>query len=222
VAKTFLNGVNEVLTRVNVIAGNAGLLTSFTNSALQHNIDVTKQVINEGIEELFTASHKSLPTEQKESTIVLLTGIREYSLATDLITLLWPMIDRVNNQYIWEYTEGYNQLLLLDPEQDDTGLPICAVISPINGKLRLDRSPTSFENGNTYYYQYEKNLVLTTETDPMQFNDQVFRAMVPAWVQLYKREMRNEFDQGLYAQGIGRASRSITELKQRTDYSPRG
>ncbi len=221
-SKTLLDGVNQILLRVNIIAGNAGLLTSLTNSALQHNIDVSVQVLNEGMDELYTACHKSLPTQQKESTIVLVTGTREYTLATDLITLLWPMIDRVNNQYIWEYTEGYNQLLLLDPEQDDVGLPIWGVISPVNGKLRLDRAPTTVENGHTYYYQYEKNMVLTAATDPMPFNDEVFRSMVPAWVQLYKREMRNEFDQALYAQGIGRASRSVMELKQRTNYSPRG
>lgn len=219
---TLLDGVNEVLKRVNVIAGNAGLLSSLTNSPLQHNIDIAVQVINEGIDELYSACGKSLPNEQNESTIVLATGVREYAFATDFITLIWPMIDRVNNQYLWEYEEGYNALLLLDPQQTYTGLPIWGVISPITGKLRLDRAPDAPSNGHTYYYEYERNMVLVNATDPIPFLDTTFRAMVPAWVQLYKREMRNEFDQALWQQAIGRASRYVTEEKQRPHYSPRG
>jgi hypothetical protein len=46
--------------------------------------------------------------------------------------------------------------------------------------------------------------------------------MVPAWVQLYKRELRNEFDQSLYANAIGRAARFLSELEPRDSWSPRG
>jgi hypothetical protein len=221
VSHTLLDGVNETLTRVNVIAGNAGLLTSLTNSSIQHNIDVTRQVINEGMDELFSVSHRSLPQEQKESTIVLVTGQREYTFPSDFITLLWPFIDRVNTQYIWEYEMGYNELLLLDPQQVYTGLPIWGTISPITGNLRLDRAPDAAANGKTYFYEYEKNLALSGATDIFPFNDEVFRAMVPARAQLYKREMRNEFDQSLYTEAMGRASRIVTELKMRENYSPR-
>jgi hypothetical protein len=45
--------------------------------------------------------------------------------------------------------------------------------------------------------------------------------MVPAWVQLYKREMKNEFDQVLYQASMGRASRYLSELEPRTSYLPR-
>jgi hypothetical protein len=221
-AHTLLDAVNETLKRVNVIAGNAGLLASLTSSSIQHNIDIAVQVTNEGIDELYSSSNKSLPNEQAESTITLATGIREYSLAADLVTLIWEMIDKPNSQYLFEYTEGYNALLLLDPQQTNTGLPTWGVISPINGKLRLDRAPDSASNGRTYTYQYEKNLALVNATDLVPFNDATFRAMVPCWVQLYKREMRNEFDQALFMQAIGRASRFVTEEKMRENYSPRG
>ena len=220
---TLLDGINEVLKRVNVIdTANIGLLTSLTNSGIQHNIDISLQVINEGIDELYSANVESLPNEQAESTITLSNGIREYSLASDLITMIFPMVDRANTQYIWEYGEGYNALLLLDPQQAYVGLPIWGVISPINGKLRLDRACDTSNAGHVYYYEYKKNLALAIETDAMPFNDEVFRAMVPAWVQLYKREMRNEFDQALWAQNIGRASRALIELNPRKHYHPRG
>jgi hypothetical protein len=152
-AHTLLDCVNETLKRVNVIAGNAALLSSLTNSPLQHNIDVAVQVINEGIDELFTSQNKSLPLEQKESTITLATGVREYALAADLITLIWPMIDRPNTQYLFLYEEGYNAMLLLDPQQVYTGLPIWGVISPITGLLRVDRAPDIPSSGHVYTYE---------------------------------------------------------------------
>lgn len=220
-AKQLLDAVNQILLRVNVNAGNAAALTSLTDSARQHNIDVSVQVINEGMDELYTACNKSLPNEQAEATITLATGLREYSLAADLITLMWPFIDKPNAQYLFEFEEGYNALLFLDPQQTSVGLPIWGVISPINGKLRVERACDAASNGRVYTYEYEKNLALVNATDTVPFTDATFRAMVPAWVQLYKREMRNEFDQALFSQSIGRASRLVTEQKARSDYDPR-
>lgn len=223
-AKTLLDGVNEILKRVSVNAGDASPLTSLTDSARQHNIDVAVQVINEGIDELYSASHISLPGGQKEATITLATNTRTYALATDLITLLWPFIDRTNTQYLNEFPGGYNAMLLFDPQQLFTGLPFFAAIDPTSGatpRIRVERAPTSAENGKVYTYEYEADLGLTNASDPMPFNNEVFRAMVPAWVQMYKREMRNEFDDGLWAQAMGRASRAITETPQRMSYSPK-
>lgn len=221
-AKTLLDGVNQVLLRANVIAGNAGLLSSLTNSALQHNIDVAVQVVNESIGRLYQYSNKSLPIEQAESSITLATGLREYALASDFIMMMWPFRDRVNTQYLWEYTEGYNAMLDLDPQQNQTGLPQWGVISPITGKLRVERAPTITENGHQYFYEYEKLLVMTAATDAMPFLDSVFWQMVPVWAELYSRGMRNAFDKGIYGEALGIASKLLTQEKQRTNYSPRG
>jgi hypothetical protein len=221
-AKTLLDGVNQVLLRANVIAGNAGLLSSLTNSALQHNIDVAVQVVNESIGRLYQYSNKSLPIEQAESSITLATGLREYALASDFIMMMWPFRDRVNTQYLWEYTEGYNAMLDLDPQQNQTGLPQWGVISPITGKLRVERAPTITENGHQYFYEYEKLLVMTAATDAMPFLDSVFWQMVPVWAELYSRGMRNAFDKGIYGEALGIASKLLTQEKQRTNYSPMG
>lgn len=219
--KTLLNGVNEVLKRVNAIAGDAGLLTTLTDTARQHPIDVAVQVINEGIDELYSATGQPMPQVQAENSISLVTGTRSYALASNLIRLHFPLIDKTNNQYIFRYPGGYNDMLLLDPEQDDTGLPYFAAISPVNGNLHLDRAPTSVENGKVYTYQFDKNLGLSAAADTLPFNDAAFRAMVPVWAQLYKREMRNEFDTELYRIAIGRAARFAIEVKPRTSWSPR-
>lgn len=221
-AKSLLNGVNEILLRVGMIAGDAGLLTTLTDSARQPAIDVAVQTINEGIEELYSTCEIPQPNEQAQSTITLVTSTRNYTLAADLIQMRWPLIDKTNNQYIHEYPGGYNALLQHDPEQDDTGLPYYSAIRPTDGALFMDRAPTSVENGKIYTYQYDKNLAITTAAATVPFNDAVFRAMVPAWVQMWKRDRRQEFDGPFFRLSIGRASRLLTMKQPRTDYSPRG
>lgn len=220
-AKTLLNACNEILKRVGVVAGDASELTSLTDSARQRAIDVAVQVINEGIDELYTINGKPLPQEQAESTITLVAGTRAYALASDLVQLRFPLVDRTNSQKIYEYPGGYNEILIDDPELDDTGLPTAAAIRPTDSYLFLDMAPTSAEAGRIYYYQYDRDVSLSAASDTMPFNDATFRAMVPAWVQLWKREMRNEFDAALFSMNVGRASRMATLVQPRSNYCPR-
>lgn len=220
-AKTLLNAVNEVLKRANEIAGDAAALTTLTDSARQHPIDLCVQVINEGMDELYSATGKPQPQEQKQGTITLVTDTRQYALASDLVTMRWPLIDKTNTQFIEQYPGDYNDMLMLDPEQDDTGLPYYGSISPVNGYLHLDRAPTSVENGRVYTYQYDKDLVMAAAADTVPFSNAAFRAMVPVWVQLYKREKRNEFDSELYRTNLGRAARFVTMIEPRSSWSPR-
>lgn len=219
--KTLLQAVNEVLKRTAIIAGDAGLLTTLTDTARQVSIDQAVQVINEGIDELYTTSEISQPNEQAEGTLTLLNGTRFYTLASDLIQLRWPFIDKTHTQWLYQYPGGYNAMLIGDPEQDDTGLPYYASIRPTDGKLYLDRAPTTVEAGRIYTYQYDKTLELDAAADTVPFNDAIFRAMVPAWVQLFKRERRNEFDEALYKLSVGRASRLLTMKQMRSHYNPR-
>lgn len=220
-AKTLLNACNEVLKRTGIIAGDAGALTSLTDSARQKSIDRAVQVINEGIDDLYATSNLSLPNKQAESTITLVTGTRNYTLATALVILRWPLIDRTNNQQIHEYAGGYNAILVGDPEQDDTGLPHYAAIRPTDGALFLDRAPSSAENGNIYTYQYDKDTVLDEAADTVPFKDEVFRAMVPAWAQLFRRDQQNDFDQAVYRRAVGNASLRLRQLPVRDSYGPR-
>lgn len=220
-AKTLLNCVNEILKRSGFIAGDAGLLTSLTDSARQPAIDQAIQVVNEGIDELYSQSNEALPSQQAESSITLVAGTRAYTLNSAVVQLRWPFIDRTNNQYLYEYPGGYNAIIIADAEQDDTGLPYYAAIRPTDGYLYLDRIPTSTENGRVYYYQYDKSLTLSVYTDTVPFNDTVFTAMVPAWQQLWKREYRNQFDGEIYKQSVGRAARLLTLKQPRSSYNPR-
>lgn len=222
-AKTLIDGVNEVLKRVGMIAGDGPVLTTLTDSARQRNIDITVQAWNEAIDELYSVGEIPLPNEQAESTITLVEGDRDYALASDLVQLRWPMIDKTNNQYITEFTgdDPYNALLIFDPEQDNTGLPHWGAIRPTDGQLYLDRSPTSEEAGRVYTYQYDKDTMLDEAADTMPFADAVFRAMVPAVAQLYRRDMQNDFDAGIFGFSMGRAARLLTRQQMKSSWSPR-
>lgn len=220
-AKTLLNSINDLFKLANLIAGDADALTSLTDSARQHDIDAGILALNQTIDELYTSSEVPLPQQQAESTVVLATGTRFYSLATNFNRLHWPLIDKTNAQYIYKYDGTYDDLLALDPEQDNTGLPLYAVIRPTDSKLFLDVAPTATENGNTYTYQYDKDLALSSSSDTVPFNDAVHRAVIPAAFQIWKRERRGEFDQGIFKAHIGRASRLLTQIVQRADYCPR-
>ena len=220
---TLLDAVNAVLDRVGLIAGDAGKLTSLTDSGRQRGIDLAVQVIGEGVDELFTTSQVDQPLGQGEGTLTLLTSIRSYPLNSDVVRLRFPMIDRTNSQYILDFAGGYNAILIYDPQQIYTGLPHYGAISPVTGQFYVDRIPTSQENGRVYQYEYDKEMTLANATDVLPFNVAVLRAMVPAWAQLWKREIRGakEFDQAQFGVNLGRASRLLTMKEQRDHYSPR-
>ncbi len=220
-AKSLLTAVNEILKRVSVIAGDSGALTSLTNSARQVAIDIAVQVVNEAADELYSSSNLAMPTGQAEDTITLILGVRSYPLAADLVRLRYPFIDRENTQHLFEFPGGYNRILIFDPEQDDDGLPHFGAISPVSGEFYVDRAPKSEDAGNVYFYQYDKDIALELATDLFPFTDAVFRAMVPVWVQLWKRERRNEFDEGLFSANLGRAARLLPRKQVRTSWSPR-
>lgn len=220
-AQTLLTAVNEILKRVRVIAGDSGEFTSLTDSARQPAIDIAVQVINEAMDALYTAADLAVPLEQAENTITLVQGTRSYALQSDLVQLTFPLIDKTNTQYIFEFKGGYNLMLVNDPEQDSDGLPLFAAISPVTGELYMDFAPTAADAGKIYTYQYDKDISMTLITDTVPFTDLVFRAMVPAWVQLWKREMRSEFDEALFNSNIGRAARLLPQKKARSSWSPR-
>ena len=72
-AKTLLNGTNEVLKKLQLIQGDSGLLTTLTDSARQTFIDKTVQGWNELIDELFSIANVPLPEATAENTITLAT-----------------------------------------------------------------------------------------------------------------------------------------------------
>lgn len=221
-SKTLLDGVNEILRKKNMVAGDAALLTSLTDSSRQPWIDLCIQVINEGIDEVYSISQKSLPNQMVEATITLATNTKAYALPTNLVRMHWPLIDRTNRRFIQQYASGYEGMLLVDLGQTFTGLPLFAAIRASDNMLVFDRTPTISENGNVYNYQYDKDTVLTAASDAMPFNNEVFRAMVPFWTQMWERQKRTQdYDPMMFKSSLGRAARALTENLPRETYNPR-
>ena len=114
-AKTLLNGVNEVLVDVRIV-DSANLLASLTDTSRQNSIDIAVQIWNEMIGELYTSAKLAHPQESAEDSITLALSDRSYALATDLNQLRWPLHDETNGQYIAEYPGGYEALRRSQPQ----------------------------------------------------------------------------------------------------------
>lgn len=219
-AKTLLNCANETLKRVKVITSN-GELTSLTNTGKQPYIDIAIQVINETIDQLYADIKEPRPNILTEATITLVTGDRDYALATDLTLLHYPLLDRTNGQYIIEYPGGYMSLSTDQSQPANyTGLPQLGAIRPTDGELYLDRIPTSNENGNVYTYQYSKDTGLSVLTDEVPFNDIIFRALIPAFAEKWKLENKKEFNGGVFKRAIGTAARYLRKTPQNNSWMP--
>ncbi|MFQ5623745.1 MAG: hypothetical protein ACE5FS_10150 [Paracoccaceae bacterium] len=194
-AKTLLNGVNEVFKRIKLIQGDAAALTSLTDSARQHSIDLAIQIWNEVVDEIYDTSGAIRPNGLAENTITLATSDRDYALQSDVNKLLFPLLDETNGRKIFEYEGGY---LAMVQEQivpaNWTGLPLYGTIRPTDGELYLDRIPTSDENGLVYKYRYLKDMELSVAADTFPFGDVVFRSLVPVVAEIIRQESDKETD----------------------------
>lgn len=221
-AKTLLNGVNEVLKRIKVIQGDSGLLTTLSDSTRQIYIDLAVQVWNEAMEELYSRAGKSMPTEMVESTITLVTDDRDYALAADLVAFRWPLVNQVKGEYIHEWRKGYHDLFTSQPQPDEyTGLATFAAIRPTDGELYLERIPKTQENGKVFTYNYDKDVSVALAADTFPFDDGVFRAMVPAVAEIVEIGLDREVEPALLSTNFGRAARLLTKQPMRTNWLPR-
>jgi hypothetical protein len=219
--KTLLNGVNEVLMKVQKI-DSGGLLSSLTDRGRQTFIDLAVQSWNEAVDDLYSQAQKPKPFQMKTDSIILVENNKDYELADDLEILYWPLHDETNGQYIHEYPGGWTKMQRNQPQPENyTGTAYYGAIHPETGKLYIDRAPTSNEANRTYYYDYARNLELTLLTDQFPFSDTVFRAMVPVVAQLWRRYMENTFDEEEYKRSVGRASRMMIKVPQRTSWITR-
>lgn len=219
---TLLDGVNELFDRANLNSSDQPALSSLTDGARQQWINVAIQVWNEVVEELYSATKLAMPTELAEATITLVQGQREYTVATDLVQFRFPLLDETNHHYIFEFPGGYTNLVNLQSNPADfIGLPSFAAWDSRSGGLFTEYAPDAAAAGRIYKYRYDKDISLSAAADTFPFRDAVFRALVPAAYQIWRREQRNGFDDGIFQASMGRAARFLPQVIQRTDYQPR-
>lgn len=219
-AKTLLNGVNEVLKRTQTTSS-SNEFTTLTSSGKQVYIDIAVQILNEVTWQLYEEAGLPVPQELATDSITLVADDRDYALASDLVQLRYPLIDQTNGDRIYEYPGGYMQMIEdQDIPSNYTGEPQLAAIDPIDGELYLDRIPTATEAGNVYTYWYDKNITLSDASDTFPFPDPVFYAVVPAAAALWKWEVQNVFNQGLFKANFGRAARLLSQKPMRDGWLP--
>lgn len=220
-AKTLLDGVNEVLKRVQIIKGDTTALTNLTNSALQNYIDIAIQIWNETIDRMYAESKIPMPNELAEDTITLVLDQRDYTINSTMNQLHFPLVDEVNGTYISEYPGGYLQIVKDQPiPSNHTGQPVAAAIRPTDGKLYIDVDPTSDQAGRVYKYRYDKDLMLENPTDQFPFKDVVFRALVPAVAEMWKANLQKQFDIGIFNRNMGTAIKYLTQTQSRDRWTP--
>lgn len=215
---TLLQGVNKVLRRVQVITSD---ITSLTSSGKQPWIDACVGAWNEAMIDLYATAEMPYPSQSSSSTITLVTSTRSYSLASDLIKLHWPLHDQTNGQYISEYEGGFLQLQQEEYFTSEyTGLPYRGAIDPTDGTIYLDYIPTSTENGRVYTYYYDKNLEMSATTDVFPFNNHVYIMLARAVAELWRLEVKYQFNDGVYKKAMSNAAKALRQQPQRESWLP--
>lgn len=214
---TFLQGVNEALKRVGLIQGDAGALTSFTDSARQIDIDVMIQTWNETIQLLYEFGVK--PQEVAESTFTLVASTREYTLATDFEGFVTDPLDETNGNKLLAYPGGYVQMTedQLIPA-NYTGRPIYYAVNPQNGKIRLDTAPTAAEASEIYTYRYTKDLEMSLIADTYPFSDQVARNLYSAVAQLWSFNRKESWNPAIFNKSMTLALKTLNVHESRDTY----
>lgn len=239
-AVTFLQVVNASLKRVRVIQGDAGELATstvtstatglvatgaFTDSGRQTQIDLMLQMWQEAEHEVYSLG--LFAQEAATATMTLVTAQREYDVPSDFERMAGETWDSrtirgaTTGFRLREYPGGYAQMLTDQAFATQwTGDPQAWALSPVGNKLRLDREPTSDQNGHTYNYLYEKRLSLTSTmaTETLPFSDTVADALVPVVAEGWNRVYKKEFDINLFRGSIRRAVEHLTQNQRNRRY----
>lgn len=220
-AKTLLNGVNDVLKRLGYIKGNSGELASLTDSQRQVIIDLVIQSWNELLIDVYDSAEIAFPNEVATSNITLATSDRDYVLPSDLVYIRWPLINQTYGYEIFEYPGGWDQLRRDQTiPANYTGRPQYAAVRPTDGYLYLERIPTSAENGLVYVLTYDKSLLMDSAADTFPFIDDVYQMLIPCVTELVKRDQEKAFDEAIYRRRLGQAASLLTRKQQRQSWTP--
>jgi len=211
--------------RVGLIQGDVDSISTTTgatasevfqaDSEIQHGVDMMLQMWQEATSELFSMA--LVPKLVATATIDLASTVREYALPEDFERVAGKdaneqvMRAATGVTVLRQYPGGYLQMLADQPNATDyTGEPLGYAISPSNAAttmLRVDREPTSNEDGWYYYLPYERtvSLTVTQATETMPYSDTVTRNLIPVVAEFYERTKKKEFDREIFRSSLVRA-----------------
>jgi hypothetical protein len=224
-ALTLLNQINALFKQASIIEGATSALTDLTDTALQTSIDVGIKAWNEALDELFKTGVYA--GETAAGSIALVTDQREYSLASDFISMNIDPIDATNGRILLPYPQGMQgsayEAMVKDQliPADFDGQPNFYVINPTTGLLRVDRNPTSEVNGDTFGYHYDKETNIALAEDTFPISDDAVRALESATLQIYNRKRKGQFDKEAYLGSLALAASKARQSQPRKSYGPR-
>ncbi len=226
-AYTFLNGVNAVLKRAQVIQGDSGALTTFTDSGRQHWVDNVIQIWNEAVRQLLIRN--AINGEVKEGTVTLVSdsGARtEYSLPSDFEQFTGDdkrntvFVCQTVNHVVTPYPGGYIRMYRDQPKPANfTGRPNYFAINPVTGKIRFDTNPQDGQAGEIYTYLYDKRINLSATTDTFPFSDTVVDELVPAVAEIFRQDKDGRPRTPIYAtMAFNTAMQIARQMRPRSHY----
>ncbi len=210
---TLLDVVNRVMRRQRLINATSEQLTDFSDTALRPTIDSVIDAINDTFRTLFDLC-EILPYRVTEGTLTLVAGQREYAMPADFAVMASNHLkDHEKGHTVYHMQGGYKAMF----EQQETpdnyeGQPDFWVINPTNAQLRFDRIPDSSLAGDVYTYIYSKQINYDAATDAIDSDDMVTRDLIPAIVQMYRREHDPErYDEGVFLTALSLAAATLSK-----------
>lgn len=227
-AITFLQAVNASLKRVRAIQGDAGELTSFTDSGRQNQIDIMVQLWNEAQHIVYDLG--MFASGMASATLNLASDTNSYSLPSDFERMagdtkrerVWRGV--TSGLLVTEYPGGYAKLLADRPIATDyIGDPEHWALDPVSGNVVFDKYANDGNAGDSYAALYHKRLFLTSTmaTSTLPFSDTVADALVPVCAESWSRVYKKEFDSGSFRSSLVRSIRTLTRTSNRTRYGVR-
>jgi hypothetical protein len=161
-----------------------------------------------------------LPFDTAEGTITMVTDTREYAVAADFERMAEDrMMQRTDGYFLDPYPGGYKAMWRQQfIPTSYTGRATYWAFNPTDETIRLDRIPTSEENGDVYTYLYEKTLYYSLAADVFPFSDTVARNLVPCVKQIWQRQTRDMFDANAFAVAMSQAVQMLANVETRSSY----
>ena len=218
---TLVDVVNKVMFRQRLLDSADEALTDFSDNKLRVDVDMVIDAINDTVRYVYDICEFD-PYATATGTFTLVDGQREYDLNAAFHIMDSEFIkDQTKGHTIKEYPGGFQGMFeSQDLPADYIGQPNFWVINPENGKLRLDMAPDPTVAGDVYTYVYTTQLNYAAYDDPMNIPDMVVRDMIPAMVQMYRRESDpTTYDEGRFMSSVAMAVAGLNSQPVKSHYA---
>ena len=219
---TLLDMVNNTMRRAGLIDSVDEVLADLTEDALQVDIDMMIDAINDVIREMHSIADL-LPWQTSIGTITLADGTKEYAGPTNFMAMSSSRLQRLDEgMFISPYKGGYEQMFhdQTDPSQY-TGQPTEWALNPVTDTIRLNATPGASEAGHVYSFLYSAEIYMSTAAQEFPFNDAVTHALQPAIVEAYRQmsDGDEEYSPITKVRSLSQAIKRLTHAPDRERYA---